>query len=30
MVASLLSRFLPGLGAIVARNFDEDKQWLFI
>jgi len=26
MVASLLSRFLPGLGAIVARNFDEDKQ----
>ena len=26
MFASLLSRFLPGLGAIVARNFDEDKQ----
>jgi short-subunit dehydrogenase len=26
MVASLLSRFLPGLGAVVARNFDEDKQ----
>ncbi|MDA9864662.1 SDR family oxidoreductase [Pelagibacterales bacterium] len=26
MVASLLSRFLPGIGAIVARNFDEDKQ----
>ena len=26
MVASLLSRYLPGIGAIVARNFDEDKQ----
>ena len=26
MLASLLSRFLPGLAAIVARNFDEDKQ----
>ena len=26
MFASLLSRFLPGLAAIVARNFDEDKQ----
>ena len=26
MVASLLSRFLPGIGAILARNFDEDKQ----
>ena len=26
MIASLLTRFFPGLGAIIARNFDEDKQ----
>ena len=26
MVASLLSRFAPSVGAILARNYDEDKQ----